>query len=92
MVGIWDDVMGMSPRAKLVAQAVVASVSMLYGFLIAYVPIRSTTATDDLFPAVAPLPITLVWYVGMMNAINFIDGLDGLLSGLTVISGAVACS
>jgi UDP-GlcNAc:undecaprenyl-phosphate/decaprenyl-phosphate GlcNAc-1-phosphate transferase len=29
-----------------------------------------------------------VWYLGMMNAINFIDGLDGLLSGLTVISAA----
>ena len=28
----------------------------------------------------------MVWYVGMMNAINFIDGLDGLLSGVTVIS------
>ncbi|MEA2688031.1 MAG: UDP-GlcNAc:undecaprenyl-phosphate/decaprenyl-phosphate GlcNAc-phosphate transferase, partial [Candidatus Eremiobacteraeota bacterium] len=26
------------------------------------------------------------WYLGMMNAINFIDGLDGLLSGLTIIS------
>ncbi len=31
MVGIWDDVMGMSPRAKLLAQVVVASISMLYG-------------------------------------------------------------
>ncbi len=35
MVGIWDDVMGMAPRAKLVAQAVVAGISMLYGFIIA---------------------------------------------------------
>ena len=32
--------------------------------------------------------LSLIWYVGMMNAINFIDGLDGLLSGLTAISGA----
>ena len=31
--------------------------------------------------------LSLIWYVGMMNAINFIDGLDGLLSGLTAISG-----
>ncbi len=34
MVGIWDDVMGMSPRAKLLAQIVVAGISMLYGFSI----------------------------------------------------------
>ncbi|MDQ2872890.1 MAG: undecaprenyl/decaprenyl-phosphate alpha-N-acetylglucosaminyl 1-phosphate transferase, partial [Candidatus Eremiobacteraeota bacterium] len=33
------------------------------------------------------VPLTLIWYVGMMNAINFIDGLDGLLSGVTAISG-----
>ena len=32
------------------------------------------------------IPLTLLWYVGMMNAINFIDGLDGLLAGVTVIS------
>ena len=31
--------------------------------------------------------LTLVWYLGMMNAINFIDGLDGLLAGVTAISG-----
>ena len=32
-------------------------------------------------------PLTLVWYLGMMNAINFLDGLDGLLSGVTAITG-----
>jgi len=32
------------------------------------------------------VPLTLVWYVGMMNAINFIDGLDGLLAGVASIS------
>ena len=32
-------------------------------------------------------PLTLLWYLGMMNAINFLDGLDGLLAGVTAISG-----
>jgi UDP-GlcNAc:undecaprenyl-phosphate GlcNAc-1-phosphate transferase len=38
-------------------------------------------------PPYVDYPITLVWYLGMMNAINFLDGLDGLLAGVTAISG-----
>jgi UDP-GlcNAc:undecaprenyl-phosphate GlcNAc-1-phosphate transferase len=90
MVGIWDDVMSMSPRAKLVAQALVAAISMLYGFVIpGYIsnPLHPLGAPIYL-PVWLPIPLTLLWYLGMMNAINFIDGLDGLLSGLTVISAA----
>jgi len=87
MVGIWDDVMGMNPRAKLLAQAVVAAVSMLYGFMISFVRDPFHHGTVVYFPLWISIPITLLWYLGMMNAINFIDGLDGLLSGLTAIAG-----
>ncbi len=89
MVGIWDDVMGMAPRAKLVAQTLVAAISMLYGFLIVGPITNPIHPGQPLYlPAWLPIPLTLLWYLGMMNAINFIDGLDGLLSGLTVISAA----
>ncbi|MBV8479381.1 MAG: undecaprenyl/decaprenyl-phosphate alpha-N-acetylglucosaminyl 1-phosphate transferase, partial [Actinobacteria bacterium] len=40
------------------------------------------------FPLWVAIPLTLAWYLGMMNAINFIDGLDGLLAGVAAISGA----
>ena len=88
MVGIWDDVMGMSPRAKLFAQSLVAAMSMLYGFQITFITNPMHHGQTIYFPVWLSLLITLLWYVGMMNAINFIDGLDGLLSGLTVISAA----
>jgi UDP-GlcNAc:undecaprenyl-phosphate/decaprenyl-phosphate GlcNAc-1-phosphate transferase len=87
MIGIWDDVMGMGPRTKLTAQVVVAGISMLYGFLIPYVANPFHHGQPIYFPLWLSIAITLVWYVGMMNAINFIDGLDGLLSGLTAIAG-----
>jgi UDP-GlcNAc:undecaprenyl-phosphate GlcNAc-1-phosphate transferase len=87
MVGIWDDVMGMSPRGKLVAQIIVAGISMLYGFTIHYVNNPFHHGEPYYFPPWLSLVLTMVWYLGMMNAINFIDGLDGLLSGLTAISG-----
>jgi UDP-GlcNAc:undecaprenyl-phosphate GlcNAc-1-phosphate transferase len=88
MLGVWDDVMGMSPRAKLLAQAVVAGISMLYGFLIPYVNNPFHHGDIIYFPLWLSIVITLIWYVGMMNAINFIDGLDGLLPGLTAIAGS----
>lgn len=89
-VGVWDDIMGMRPRNKFLAQIVVALISMLYGFIIPGIanPFDHNPATNWVdFPLWISIPLTLVWYVGMMNAINFIDGLDGLLSGVTAISG-----
>jgi UDP-GlcNAc:undecaprenyl-phosphate GlcNAc-1-phosphate transferase len=88
-VGIWDDVMQMRPRNKLVAQIVVALISMLYGFVIAGInnPFDHNPGTNWIdFPIWVGVPITLLWYVGMMNAINFLDGLDGLLAGVAAIS------
>jgi UDP-GlcNAc:undecaprenyl-phosphate GlcNAc-1-phosphate transferase len=89
-VGVWDDVMQMRPRNKLVAQIVVALISMLYGFIIPGItnPFDHNPATNWIdLPLWAGIPLTLLLYVGMMNAINFLDGLDGLLSGVTAISG-----
>jgi UDP-GlcNAc:undecaprenyl-phosphate GlcNAc-1-phosphate transferase len=87
MVGIWDDIMGMRPRNKFVAQIVVAGISLLYGFVIKDIENPFHRGNYIHFDVPWNYAITLVWYVGMMNAINFIDGLDGLLSGLTAISG-----
>ena len=88
-VGIWDDVMHMRARNKLIAQIVVALISMLYGFVIPGVnnPFDHNPGTNWIdFPVWVEVPLTLLWYVGMMNAINFLDGLDGLLSGVAAIS------
>ncbi|MBV9646424.1 MAG: undecaprenyl/decaprenyl-phosphate alpha-N-acetylglucosaminyl 1-phosphate transferase, partial [Candidatus Eremiobacteraeota bacterium] len=68
------------------AQIVVALVSMLYGFVIRGFDVEFLHSYVSL-PMWLALPLTLVWYLGMMNAINFLDGLDGLLSGVTVITG-----
>jgi UDP-GlcNAc:undecaprenyl-phosphate GlcNAc-1-phosphate transferase len=90
-VGVWDDIMGMRPRNKFLAQILVALVSMLYGFIIPGVanPFNHDPNSNWIaFPIWASVPLTLFWYVAMMNAINFIDGLDGLLSGVAAISCA----
>jgi UDP-GlcNAc:undecaprenyl-phosphate GlcNAc-1-phosphate transferase len=86
LVGIWDDVMEMAARKKFVAQIVVAVISMAYGFIIPGFELPFTHQYVNL-PLYVGIPLTLVWYLGMMNAINFLDGLDGLLTGVTAISG-----
>jgi UDP-GlcNAc:undecaprenyl-phosphate GlcNAc-1-phosphate transferase len=61
---------------------------MAYGFHIGFFhrPF-SHDPSDYIYPAWwISYPLTLLWYVGMMNAINFIDGLDGLLTGFSAIS------
>ncbi|MFN2450522.1 MAG: MraY family glycosyltransferase [Candidatus Baltobacteraceae bacterium] len=87
-VGLWDDIMGMRPRFKFGAQIAVALISMIFGFHIAFIhqPFSHDADAFLYFPWWVSYPLTLLWYVGMMNAINFIDGLDGLLSGFTGIS------
>jgi UDP-GlcNAc:undecaprenyl-phosphate/decaprenyl-phosphate GlcNAc-1-phosphate transferase len=88
-VGLWDDIMQMRARNKFLAQVIVALISMLYGFIIPGInnPFDHNPHTNWIdFPLWLSIPLTLFWYVAMMNAINFIDGLDGLLSGFTFIS------
>jgi UDP-GlcNAc:undecaprenyl-phosphate GlcNAc-1-phosphate transferase len=85
LVGVWDDIMGMTPRNKFIAQIVVAIISMVYGFHIRGFEVPGKGYVN--LPFWIDYPVTLVWYLGMMNAINFLDGLDGLLAGVTAISG-----
>jgi UDP-GlcNAc:undecaprenyl-phosphate GlcNAc-1-phosphate transferase len=87
MVGLWDDIMGLRPRAKFLAQFVVAAISLLYGFVIKGLGDPLHPGNYLHFPYWLGAILTLLWYLAMMNAINFIDGLDGLLAGLTAISG-----
>jgi UDP-GlcNAc:undecaprenyl-phosphate GlcNAc-1-phosphate transferase len=86
IVGLWDDIMAMRARDKFVAQVIVAIISMSYGFLISGFEIPFTHLYVNV-PIWLGVPLTIVWYLGMMNAINFLDGLDGLLAGVAVISG-----
>jgi len=87
LIGVWDDAMDLAAKKKLIGQSAVAIVSMLYGFVI---PGFSPPFSHGLwvqFPTWVGVPLTLFWYLGMMNAMNFIDGLDGLLAGITAIAG-----
>ena len=74
-VGVLDDTWSLPPWIKLGAQIGAAYVSTLGGNLLSRFGSLS-------------LPLTLLWIVTLINAHNFIDGLDGLCGGVAAIEGA----
>jgi len=82
-VGIWDDIRGLKPWTKFIWQLLAALVIVYFGVNINFV----SNPLNGLFQmGWLGIPLTLLWVVGMTNAINLIDGLDGLAAGVTAIS------
>lgn len=83
-IGVIDDIKGLSPWVKLAVQAAAALTTIHYGYQIEW--IRNPLGSGYLYLEDWSIPITLLWIVGVTNALNFIDGLDGLAAGVTAIS------
>lgn len=84
LTGLFDDLKGIKPNAKLVAQTVAAMSVVAFGFKIESIALTPGTFTLSL--GVLALPITVLWIVGMTNAFNFIDGVDGLAGTVALIA------
>ena len=83
LFGVWDDVCELGYRLKFAGQfAAAAIVVVLGGVKISVYPFLGLTPLPD---AVA-IPVTIVVLVGVTNAINLSDGLDGLAAGISLLS------
>lgn len=82
--GILDDVYELSARLKLMAQIAAAAIIVLYGGLqITFINLPF----GGLFEfGYLSIPFTFLWIIGITNAINLIDGLDGLAAGVSSIA------
>ncbi len=80
VVGVWDDVRGMRAMVKLAFQITAALLAWWLGLSLEhfYLP----WGPVDLGPLA--LPLTVAWIVGVINAVNLIDGLDGLACGVVL--------
>jgi UDP-GlcNAc:undecaprenyl-phosphate GlcNAc-1-phosphate transferase len=83
LVGIEDDIRRLTPRRKLFYQVVAAALAFLFGFEI----IKISHPFGGVFqvPMLISMAITIFWIVGFTNAVNLMDGLDGLASGVVAI-------
>ncbi len=84
VLGMFDDIFSLNAWFKLGVQILAALVAVLQGVVIDFINIGGT-----LYPlGMWAIPITVLWIVGLTNAINFIDGLDGLACGVSTICSA----
>ena len=89
-VGLWDDRFDLSAWQKLPFQIVAAVVAIACGYEIDFFT-NPFTATTSALPDFIAWPVTLLWIVAVTNAMNLIDGLDGLSAGLgMIIAGTLA--
>jgi UDP-GlcNAc:undecaprenyl-phosphate/decaprenyl-phosphate GlcNAc-1-phosphate transferase len=85
LFGVWDDRVTLSPRTKLLGQVVAVALVVLLGSI----SIHSITLAGRIeLPPMVSLPLTFVFLVGVTNATNLADGLDGLAGGTTFLSFA----
>jgi len=75
--GLVDDVLSIKPATKLIAQLALACVLLFFDYRLNW--LQSTTL-DSL--------LTLLWIVGLTNAFNLLDNMDGLCAGIAIIVGA----
>jgi UDP-GlcNAc:undecaprenyl-phosphate GlcNAc-1-phosphate transferase len=88
LVGFADDVYDLPVVVKFAAQIGVAAVPVAAGVSIDHVtlPFLSPFSTG-----VLQYPLTIIWIVGLMNVLNFVDGMDGLAAGIGAISSGTFC-
>ncbi|MBV7272345.1 MraY family glycosyltransferase [Clostridium thailandense] len=84
--GFLDDKFDIKPWQKLLFQITAALALTFYGVTI--VRITNPISSSELYTNIGLLsvPMTIVWVVGITNALNLIDGLDGLAAGVAFIS------
>lgn len=84
--GFLDDKFDIKPRYKLIFQIAAALILIIYGVKIVIITNPFSSVYQFTNVGVMSIPLTIIWVVGITNALNLIDGLDGLASGIGFIS------
>lgn len=89
VLGVLDDILTLRALPKLIVQIAAAGIAVYHGCVIQFFSnpnIFSDAAYFNL--GWLSVPVTIIWIVAITNAVNFIDGLDGLAVGVSAISTA----
>ena len=87
VMGALDDIVNLNAWVKLAGQIVAAGVAIRCGIVVdAISNFTPSGGTTFLYTNWLAIPITLFWIVACTNAVNLIDGLDGLAVGVSTIS------
>lgn len=86
-LAVLDDRRRLGPLPQLLGQLLIASVPVAFGLRVNSVAQPFGDPID--LPLWLNVPISIVWFVGMMNAINWVDNMDGLAGGLAFAGAMV---
>ena len=87
ILGIFDDIYALPALPKLLVQIAAASVAVLMGNQIEVLSNPNIFSSNPYWNlGFLSIPISVFWIVGITNAVNLIDGLDGLACGVSTIS------
>jgi UDP-GlcNAc:undecaprenyl-phosphate GlcNAc-1-phosphate transferase len=87
-VGLYDDFATLPAGPKLGVQTVAAGLVITSGLLIERITVGGSTWQLGVWA----YPVTLAWILGLTNAFNLIDGIDGLAAGTAVIAGTTCAT
>lgn len=88
ILGIFDDRNALGPKFKFCVQLVAASIPVVFGNLRIELITNPNVFSDELYLrfGMLSIPITVIWIVAITNAVNLVDGLDGLAVGVSSIA------
>ena len=79
IVGVWDDTRRVRATVKMASQLFACAIVVYSGVRLSFFPPGILEDTVEIF-------LTFLWLIGISNALNFLDGMDGLASGLGAIA------
>ena len=89
ILGVLDDKYSLPARPKLLVQIIAALVAVLAGNRIEVLSNPNIFSANEVWKlGWLSVPVTVIWIVAITNAVNLIDGLDGLACGVSTISAA----
>lgn len=84
LLGVVDDLHELSYGPKLLGQVLAAALAVSMGLVVRTVPLPGGQVVSL---GQWGVPLTMFWLIGMSNALNLLDGVDGLAAGTTAIAG-----
>jgi len=89
LTGFIDDQYGLSPVFRLSVQLLTAVLLVVNGLHIDYNAIPFLPSVADNINQPLGVAITILWVVGLTNAMNLLDGVDGVVGGVSFVAGVV---
>jgi UDP-GlcNAc:undecaprenyl-phosphate/decaprenyl-phosphate GlcNAc-1-phosphate transferase len=79
LIGLIEDIRGLKAQTRFILQLIAASIVILNGTRVSFMP-------NNILGDISEVLLTYIWIVGVTNAYNYLDGLDGLAAGSAVIN------